>query len=127
MSFGIPEEYGYLDTHEWIRLNGDVGTVGITDFAQDELGDVIFVELPDEGEVFAAEEQLGMIESIKAMSDLYLPMAGTVVDVNERLIDEPELVNEEPYGDGWVLEIEVESPSDQDHLLDADEYRENIR
>lgn len=126
MAFEFPAEYGYLETHEWIRLDDTVGTVGITDFAQDELGDVIFVELPDEGETFAAEEQFGMIESIKAMSDLYAPMSGTVTAVNERLIDEPELVNTDPYGDGWMLEIEVDDPSERDQLQTADEYREQV-
>jgi glycine cleavage system H protein len=124
MDFEIPENQRYLETHEWVRVEDDVGTVGITDFAQDELGDIIFLELPDVGETFDRTEQFGAVESIKALSELYAPMSGTVVAVNDRLYDEPELVNEDPNGEGWMLRIEVEDESEYDELRSAAEYRD---
>lgn len=127
MSFEIPEDYGYLDTHEWISFDDDVGEVGITDFAQDELGDVIFIELPEAGATFGQEDQFGTIESIKALSDLYLPMSGEIVEVNDRLFDEPELVNQDPYGDGWMLHVEITDKKEFDNLLSAAEYRDQIK
>ncbi len=125
MSFEVPDDCRYLDSHEWARANGTV-RVGITDFAQDELGDVVFVELPDEGGEVTAGEDFGVIESIKAVSDLYAPVSGAVTGVNERLFDEPELVNEEPFGDGWMLEVEPVDESELDDLLSPAEYRDQI-
>ena len=116
MSFEIPDECGYLETHEWARREGDVVRVGITDFAQDELGDVVFVELPDVGDTLEREAEFGVIESIKAVSDLYAPVSGEVTAVNEELFDAPELVNEAPFGDGWMLEVD---PDDEEAALDA--------
>ena len=116
MSFEIPEECGYLETHEWARREGDVVRVGITDFAQDELGDVVFVELPAVGDALEREAEFGVIESIKAVSDLYAPVSGEVTAVNEELFDAPELVNEAPFGDGWMLEVD---PDDEEAALDA--------
>lgn len=126
MSFEIPEDHGYLETHEWISLDDGVGEVGITDFAQDELGDVIFIELPEARATFSQEDQFGTIESIKALSDLYLPMSGEIVEVNDRLFDEPELVNQNPYGDGWMLRVETIDEGEFDDLLSAAEYRDQI-
>lgn len=123
MSFDVPEELYYLESHEWI--DPESGRVGITDFAQDELGDVVFVELPAEGDELEQEGELGVIESIKAVSDLYAPVGGTVVAVNETLFDRPELVNDDPFGEGWLLELEFDE-SDLDGLLDADDYRDQI-
>ncbi len=122
MSFETPDELGYLESHEWARRDGDTVRVGITDFAQDELGDVVFVELPDVGDDLDAEAQFGVIESIKAVSDLYAPVGGEVTAVNEELFSAPELVNDDPYGDGWMLELELSDESDFDDLLSADEY-----
>jgi glycine cleavage system H protein len=122
MSFEVPDELYYLESHEWI--DPDSGRVGITDFAQDELGDVVFVELPDEGDEVEGEGEFGVIESIKAVSDLYAPVGGTVTAVNEALFDQPELVNDDPFGEGWMLELEFDA--DLDELLDAEAYREQI-
>jgi glycine cleavage system H protein len=126
MSFEIPDDLYYLESHEWVRPDGDTARVGISDFAQDELGDVVFVELPDEGESVEAEGQFGVVESIKAVSDLYSPVGGTVTAVNEELFDAPELVNEDPYEAGWMLELEGVSEDALDALLTPEEYREQI-
>ena len=126
MSFEVPEECRYLETHEWARRDDGAVRVGITDFAQDELGDVVFVELPAVGETVAQDEEFGVIESIKAVSDLYAPVGGEVTSTNEDLFDAPELVNEDPFGDGWMLEVELEDESDIEALLSADEYKDRI-
>ncbi len=123
MSFDVPDELRYLESHEW-TTDGDVVRVGITDFAQDELGDVVFVELPAEGDEVVAGDAFGVIESIKAVSDLYAPVSGEVVGVNEELFDRPELVNDDPYGDGWMLEVAFEEASGD--LLDPDAYADQI-
>jgi glycine cleavage system H protein len=122
--FEVPEDRKYLESHEWATVDGETATVGISDFAQDELGDVVFVELPDEGDDLTQGEAFGVIESIKAVSDLYAPVSGTVVAVNEELFDRPELVNEDPYGEGWMLEVEVTGEGAFDELLSAEEYRD---
>ncbi|MFB6091282.1 MAG: glycine cleavage system protein GcvH [Halobellus sp.] len=122
--FEVPEDRKYLESHEYATTDGDTATVGITDFAQDELGDVVFVELPEAGDEIAQGEEFGVVESIKAVSDLYAPVSGTVTAVNEELFDRPELVNDDPYGDGWMLEVEVSDAGEFDDLLSADEYRE---
>jgi len=126
MSFSVPDDLRYLESHEWIRVDGGTGRVGISDFAQDELGDVVFVELPDEGAELSAGEDFGVVESIKAVSDIYAPVSGTVTAVNDDLRDEPELLNEDPFGDGWLLEVELADESELDDLLDADAYRDQI-
>jgi glycine cleavage system H protein len=115
----IPGELEYTKTHEWVRREGDVATVGITDHAQDELGDVVFIELPEEGASFDAGDSFGTIESVKAVSDLYAPVGGEVVEVNETLNDSPERVNEDPYGGGWMIRLRI---SNEGELLSADEY-----
>ena len=122
MSCDVPTDRRDLESHEWTTNDGTV-RVGITDFAQDELGDVVFVELPAEGDEVTKADEFGVVESIKAVSDLISPVSGTVVGVNEDLFDAPELLNQDPYGDGWMIEVE---PSDDafDDLLTADEYRE---
>ena len=119
----IPEELQYTKTHEWIRREGDIATIGITDHAQDELGDVVFIELPDEGATFSAGDSFGVIESVKAVSDLYAPVGGEVVEVNEALNDAPEKVNEDPYGNGWMIKLRT---SDEANLLSAKEYEEHL-
>ncbi|MFL5801314.1 MAG: glycine cleavage system protein GcvH [Roseiflexaceae bacterium] len=107
MAFNTPAELQYTKTHEWIRIEGDEATVGITDYAQDSLGDVVYVELPEVGASFAAGESYGAVESVKAASDLYLPVAGEVVAVNDALVSQPEILNSDPYGAGWMLKIQV--------------------
>jgi glycine cleavage system H protein len=128
MSFEIPDECGFLESHEWARPEGgdDTVRVGVSDFAQDELGDVVFVELPDEGATFGHEEGFGVVESIKAVSDIYAPVDGTVAEVNDRLRDEPELINEDPYGDGWMVVFDVDDGDPLAGLLSAEEYRDQI-
>ncbi len=115
----VPEELQYTKTHEWVRREDDVATVGITDHAQDELGDVVFIELPERGASFGAGDAFGTVESVKAVSDLYAPVAGEVVEVNEALNDAPEKINEEPYGDGWIIRLRVSEEAD---LLSAGDY-----
>jgi glycine cleavage system H protein len=126
MSFDVPDDRRYLESHEWALETDDGIRVGITDFAQDELGDVVFVELPDEGESVAQEEEFGVIESIKAVSDLYAPVGGEVAAINEALFDSPELVNDDPFGEGWMLEIAGADATELDNLLTADEYEDQI-
>ena len=126
MSFDIPDDCRYLDSHEWARRENGTARIGISDFAQDELGDVVFVELPSEGDDLAKGDDFGVVESIKAVSDLYAPVSGTVTAVNEALLDEPELVNEEPFGAGWMLDVELADESELDDLLSPEEYREQI-
>ena len=115
----VPEELQYTRTHEWVRREDDVATVGITDHAQDELGDVVFIELPERGATFGAGDAFGTVESVKAVSDLYAPVGGEVVEVNEALNDSPEKINEEPYGDGWIIRLRVSEEAD---LLSAGDY-----
>ncbi|TKX87785.1 glycine cleavage system protein GcvH [Halorubrum sp. SS5] len=126
MSFDVPDDRRYLESHEWATTGGDTVRIGVSDFAQDELGDVVFVELPEVGDEVAAGESFGVVESIKAVSDLYAPVSGEVVAVNEALFDRPELVNEDPYGEGWMLEVAPAADGDADGLLDADEYDDQI-
>jgi glycine cleavage system H protein len=126
MSFEIPEDCRYLDSHEWARSADGTVTVGISDFAQDELGDVVFVELPDEGTEITAGEDFGVVESIKAVSDIYAPVSGTVTAANEALIEQPELVNEDPYGEGWMIEVEPADESELEDLLSPDAYADQI-
>ena len=119
----IPGELQYTKSHEWVRTEGDTATIGITDHAQDELGDVVFVELPDEGATFDAGESFGTVESVKAVSDLYAPVGGEVVEVNSALEDAPEKINEDPYGEGWIVKLRT---SDTVDLLSPDEYEEVV-
>jgi glycine cleavage system H protein len=123
----VPENLHYSKDHEWIRVEGGVGTVGITDHAQDSLGDVVYVELPKPGETFAAHETFGSVESVKAVSELFIPVAGEVVEVNETLQDEPEKVNSDPYGDGWMIRIRLAEPGEVDGLLNAAEYEDYLK
>ncbi|QSG14768.1 glycine cleavage system protein GcvH [Halapricum desulfuricans] len=126
MSFDIPEGLRYLDSHEWIDVTDGTARVGVSDVAQDELGDVVFVELPAEGDQFDAGAEFAVVESIKAVSDVYMPASGEVTAVNEALLDRPELINEEPYGDGWLVELELDDADELDGLLSAEAYAERI-
>ncbi len=115
----VPEELQYTKSHEWVRIEGDTATVGITDHAQDELGDVVYIELPEEGATFEAGDSFGTVESVKAVSELYAPVGGEVVEVNGSLPDSPEKINEEPYGEGWILKLRI---SGEGELLSAADY-----
>src|SRR5438105_10385818 len=122
----IPPDLRYSREHEWVRLSGNVARVGITDFAQDSLGDVVFVQLPDVGLDAVAGASVSEIESTKSVSDVYVPLTGVVSAVNEALADQPELVNQDPYGEGWMFEMELSDTSEIDAMLDAAAYRELI-
>ncbi len=122
----IPEELKYTKDHEWTRIEDDVATVGITDFAQSELGDIVFVELPGVGDETQLGESFGTIEAVKAVSDLFAPLSGEVVEVNDNLADEPEIINKDPYGDGWIIKIKLSDKSEVDKLLDKTKYEELI-
>jgi glycine cleavage system H protein len=125
--YEIPEDVRYTKEDEWARIQGNRVTVGITDYAQQQLGDIVFVELPEVGRSIEAGDPFGSIESVKAVSDLYAPVAGRVVEVNEDLKEQPESVNEDCYGDGWMVVIEVNDPADLDDLLDASAYAQHVR
>ena len=118
----FPDDVRYAESHEWARSEGDRVTIGISDYAQDQLGDIVFVELPEVGDTLGKGEEFGTVESVKAVSELYLPVAGEVVAINSSLEDVPEKVNNTPYGDGWMIEIKAENPSELDDLLDNDAY-----
>lgn len=124
MDFEIVDGFQYAESHEWVDERDDVVRIGITDFAQDELGDIVFVDLPEEGDTFERNESFGVVESIKAVSDLYVPVAGKVTAINEDLFGAPELVNQDPFGDGWIIELTPSEPIDE--LLDATEYQQVI-
>lgn len=118
----IPATLRYTKEHEWISLDGDVATVGITDFAQGELGDVVYVEIETVGQAMAEGDVFGSVEAVKTVSDLFLPVSGTVLEVNQKVVDSPELVNSDPYGDGWMIKLQVSNPADVDGLMDAEAY-----
>ncbi|MDX1333461.1 MAG: glycine cleavage system protein GcvH [Robiginitalea sp.] len=122
----IPSELKYTKDHEWIRVDGDVATVGITDFAQGELGDIVYVEVETVDETLEKEEVFGTVEAVKTVSDLFLPVSGEVIEFNESLEEEPEKVNEDPYGEGWMIRIRMSDPSELEALLDADAYKEVV-
>ena len=124
----VPEELQYTRSHEWVRTEGDTATIGITDHAQDELGDIVFIELPEQGATLEAGDSFGTLESVKAVSDLYAPVGGEVVEVNEALDDSPEKINEDPYGEGWIVKLRVSdegagllSASDYEQFLEEEE------
>jgi len=117
-----PEELQYTKEHEWLMIEGNAARIGITDFAQQELGDVVYVELPDVGETFDKGESFGSVESVKAVSEIYMPFSGTVTEVNEGLADSPEEVNNSPYGEGWMIRIEIADSSQIDLLMTSEEY-----
>ena len=123
----VPENLHYSKDHEWVRVEGDTGTVGITDHAQHALGDVVYVELPKVGDSFAAHETFGSVESVKAVSELFCPVAGEVIEVNESLQDDPEKVNSDPYGDAWMIRLRVKDAGQVDKLLSAIEYEDFIK
>lgn len=122
-----PNDRLYSKDHEWIRVEGDTGTLGITEFAQSELGEIVFVELPEEGDAFEAHDEIGTVESVKAVAEVFTPIGGEIVEANEILEDRPELVNEDPHGEGWMVKMRIDPDSDQlDELMEAGAYEEFI-
>lgn len=122
----LPEDLKYTKDHEWVKIEGETATVGITDFAQSELGDVVYVEVETVDEELDKDEVFGTVEAVKTVSDLFLPVSGKVIAFNEDLEDEPEKVNEDPYGEGWMIKFEISDESELDQLLDADAYRSHV-
>tara|TARA_E500000178_G_scaffold356024_1_gene431151 strand:+ start:931 stop:1311 length:381 start_codon:yes stop_codon:yes gene_type:complete len=122
----IPEELKYTKDHEWISIDGEIATVGITDFAQRELGDIVYVEVETVGETLDADEVFGTVEAVKTVSDLFLPVSGKIIEFNEDLDDTPEDVNAEPYSKGWMIKMKISNPDDLNQLLDSNQYRELI-
>ncbi|MBW2488129.1 MAG: glycine cleavage system protein GcvH [Deltaproteobacteria bacterium] len=123
----FPDDVRYAKSHEWARSEGDTIKVGISDYAQDQLGDIVFVELPEVGDTFDQGEEFGTVESVKAVSELYMPVAGEVVAINDTLEDAPEKVNNTPYGDGWMLEVKADNPPEMDDLMDNNAYVESLK
>ncbi len=122
----IPENLRYSKDHEWVKVDGDVATIGITDFAQHSLGDVVYVDLPRSGDKFGSHEAFGSVESVKAVSEIFTPIAGEVTEVNDTLNDAPEDVNNDPYGNAWMLKIKMDNPNEADGMLSAEEYEEYL-
>lgn len=122
----IPAELKYTKDHEWVKIEGDIAIVGITDFAQSELGDIVFVDVESVDEELNAGEVFGSVEAVKTVSDLYLPISGKVIEFNEELESEPELVNTDPYGKGWIIKLKIANDADQSELLSAEQYQEVI-
>jgi glycine cleavage system H protein len=122
-----PDNLLYTKEHEWIKVEGKVGTIGITHYAQEALGDIVFIELPEEGEHFDAGDVLGTIESVKAVSDIYIPISGDIREVNTALEDRPELANSDPYGEGWICKVSIDVESELKDLMDADDYQEFLK
>jgi len=122
----FPTDLKYTKDHEWIRIEGDTATVGITDFAQEELGDIVFVEIETEGEELDKEEVFGSVEAVKTVSDLFMPLSGEIIEINEKLEDSPELVNDDPYGEGWMIKIKISDSSEESALISTDDYKEVI-
>lgn len=122
----LPEELKYADTHEWARLEGDIVVVGITDHAQDALGDVVYVELPEVGDTLVAGDEAGVVESVKAASDIYTPVSGEIVAINEALEDAPETLNESPYDEGWMFKVRISDASELESLLNAADYQAQV-
>ena len=122
----IPENLRYSKDHEWVSVEGDVATIGITDYAQHSLGDIVFIEFPAVGDAFSAHEAFGSVESVKAVSEIFLPVAGEIVEVNDGLNDTPEVVNNDPYKGGWMVKVKMNNPGEADAMLSAAEYEEYL-
>lgn len=122
----FPEDLKYSNDHEWIRLNGEEALVGITDYAQNELGEIVFVDVATEGETIAQDEVFGSIEAVKTVSDLMMPVEGEVLEVNDKLEDQPELVNSDPYGEGWIVKIKIKQASQLDKLMNSAKYKDFV-
>jgi glycine cleavage system H protein len=123
----FPEGLKYSKEHEWVLVEGTTATIGITEYAQEELGDIVYVELPEVGEKIVKDDPFGAVESVKAVSDVYAPVSGAVLEINDILPDNPETINDDPYGDGWMIRVELSDPDDLKDLMDADEYAEYVQ
>ena len=122
----VPAELKYTKDHEWVRIEGDVATIGITDFAQGELGDIVFVEIETNGQSFAAHEVFGTVEAVKTVSDLYMPIAGTIIEVNDALANDPAAVNNDPYQSGWMIKVKLDASADHGELMDSAAYQASL-
>jgi glycine cleavage system H protein len=122
-----PEDRRYTQSHEWVRIDGDVGTIGITDYAQKELGDIVYLELPEVGHVFNAGEEFGTVESVKAVSELFTPVSGEIVEINKGAVTEPGIVNDDPFGDGWMIKLKLSTDEEVQKLLTAEQYEEYVK
>ena len=122
-----PEGLHYTKSHEWIRIDGEIGTIGITDHAQKELGEIVYLELPELGHVYDAEAEFGTVESVKAVSELYTPLSGEVVEVNKSAVAEPGIVNDDPYGDGWLIKLKLSSDEEVKRLMSAEDYGQYVQ
>ena len=122
----VPSDLYYTADHEWVRMDGDIATIGVTDYAQGELGDIVFVEVETEGETLEAEEVFGTIEAVKTVSDLILPITGEIIEMNKAIDDDPSLINNDPFGAGWIIKVRVSNPSDVEGLMDATAYEAAI-
>jgi len=122
-----PEDLHYTTSHEWVRIDGDVGTIGITDYAQKELGEIVYLELPEVGHVFNANEEFGTVESVKAVSELFTPLSGEIVGINKVAIAEPGIVNDDPFGDGWLIKMKLTTDEEINKLMSAADYAEYVK
>jgi glycine cleavage system H protein len=122
-----PDDRHYTQSHEWVRIDGEVGTIGITDHAQKELGEIVYLEMPEAGHVFNANEEFGTVESVKAVSELYSPISGEVVEVNQAAVAEPGIVNDDPFGDGWLVRIKLSTDEEVGSLMSAEQYAEYVK
>lgn len=122
----LPKELKYSEEHEWVRVEGSKAYIGITDFAQSELGDIVFVELPEEGDEVEMDQPFGSVESVKTVSELYAPVSGKVLQINQTLEDEPELINNSPYGEAWMIVVEISDEAELDQLMSAEEYKQMV-
>ena len=122
-----PEDLHYTTSHEWVRIDGDIGTIGITEHAQKELGEIVYLEMPEVGHVYNADEEFGTVESVKAVSELYIPISGEVVEINKSAVSEPGIVNDDPFGDGWLIKVKLTTDEEVKKLMSADEYAEYVK
>jgi glycine cleavage system H protein len=122
-----PEELHYTPSHEWVRIDGDVGTIGITDYAQKELGEIVYLEMPEVGHVFNADEEFGTVESVKAVSELYTPVSGEIVEINKGAVAEPGIVNDDPFGDGWLIKMKLTTDEEVGKLMNAEQYASYVQ
>ena len=122
-----PQDLHYTQSHEWVRIDGDVGTVGITDYAQKELGEIVYLELPEVGHMFNSEDEFGTVESVKAVSELFTPLSGEVIEINKGAVAEPGIVNDDPFGDGWLIKMKLSTDEEVKKLLSAQQYEEYVK
>ena len=122
-----PDDLHYTQSHEWVRIEGDIGTIGITEHAQKELGEIVYLELPEVGHGYNADEEFGTVESVKAVSELYIPISGEIVEINKAAMDEPGIVNDDPFGDGWLVKVKLTTDEEVKSLMSADQYAEYVK